>query len=92
MLASMIGNIIESSSGTECVYGCALQKLTSAYIHPLFIVFFGAFWVIGSKISKLSSLAKEREKIINLNYRKSKKEFKWPWEHKLELVEDKENS
>ena len=88
ILAPMLQNVIAESSKSECNYNCSFQKLLEGYNSPLFLILFGAFWILGTKISKLSYLIQKKEEIINMSTKKSQKEFKWPWEHKLRVVED----
>ena len=90
ILVPMAQTLINDVSKIKCDYSCSAEKLLNSYQNPMTIILFLAFWILGSKISELSALANERERLPVYLKKKESKEFKWPWEHKLEVVEDKE--
>jgi hypothetical protein len=91
ILAPMTESLISEGSGEVCSYGCAIQGLMNAYKSPMFILLFGAFWFLGAKILSLSSLISEKSTFSILSdNKKLEKRLKYPWEHKLSIVEDKE--
>ncbi len=86
----MLEGLIEQSTGVKCSYSCSINRLIEGYKSPLFLILFGAFWFLGSKIYHLSYLIQKKDELFRMPLGKKQKEFKWPWEHKLELVEDRE--
>ena len=88
ILSSMTSSVFQDNFGKPCDYSCSIQKLTIAYQSPWFIVLFAAFWVLGSKTARLSYLINQQKR--GINNIKLKKEFRFPWEHKLSVIEDKD--
>ncbi len=91
LFAMMNEKLIENITGTNCSYSCSLNSLIVTYQSPWFLVFFGVFWFLGALIMKLGELINEKSRIgLPKNYSNKKDEFKWPWEHKLSIIEDKD--